>query len=65
MVCFIELIISGIQKVLFPLWFAVIAVGHHQIPVYVLFHHVLGGDVYKRQAMNPPALTAPNPLARL
>ena len=45
MVCFIELIISGIQKVLFPLWFAVIAVGHHQIPVYVLFHHVLWADV--------------------
>ena len=37
MVCLVELIIAGIQKVLFPLWFAVIAVCHHQIPVYTSF----------------------------
>ena len=40
---FIKFIVPGVQKVFFPLWFAVIAVGHHQIPVDVLFHHVLWG----------------------
>ena len=43
MVGFVKFVISGIQKVLFPLWFAVIAVGHHQIPMYILFHNILWG----------------------
>ena len=35
------LIISGIHKIFFPLWLAVITVCHHQIPVYILGNDVL------------------------
>ena len=42
MICFVKFIIPGIQKVFFPLWFTVVAVSHHQIPVYIFFYHILG-----------------------
>ena len=41
MICFMEFVIPGVHKILLPLWFAVIAVRHHQIPVYILLHHIL------------------------
>mgnify|MGYP000670676485 CR=1 FL=1 len=31
---------SGIYKIFFPLWLAVITVRHHQIPVYILLHGI-------------------------
>ena len=31
------LIISGIHKIFFTLWFAVVAVRHHKIPVHFFF----------------------------
>ncbi len=42
MICFVKFVIPGIQKVFFPLWFTVVAVSHHQIPVYIFFYHILG-----------------------
>ena len=41
MVRLIKLVIAGIYKMLFPLWFTVIAVSHHQVPVNILLHHIL------------------------
>ena len=38
---FIKFVISGIDKIFLPLWFTVIAVSHHQIPVHIFFHHIL------------------------
>ena len=37
-----KFIISRINEIFFSLRFAVIAVGHHQIPVYLFFHYISG-----------------------
>ena len=42
MISFVILIIPRIHEILFTLWFAEIAVRHHQIPVDFLHHHILG-----------------------
>ena len=41
MICLVILIISGVTKVLLFLWFAVIAVRYHKIPVNFLVDYIL------------------------
>ena len=36
-----ELLRNGVNKKLLPLWFTIIAIGQHQIPMYFLAHHTL------------------------
>ena len=43
MVRLVIFVISGIHKIFFPLWLAVIAVRHHQIPVYILVNDIIRG----------------------
>lgn len=40
MIRLMKLVVSGICKVFLTLWFAVIAVRHHQIPMYIFFDNI-------------------------
>ena len=42
MVGLIKLVVPRIHKILLALWFTVVAVRHHQVPVDVFLHHILG-----------------------
>ena len=41
MIRFVVFIVSGIHEIFLALWFAVIAVAHHQIPVHFFLHDIL------------------------
>ena len=42
MICLVVLVVTGVTEVFLSLWFAVITVRHHKVPVHILHDSILG-----------------------